>query len=237
MSKTPATKKTNELSKEPEQKLGFEAGFDQQDLIIPMALIHGNIDLSEENADLKNGQIVDNLDFQPLPDEFVPLKYFLSFVRKNPEKDSDYGFDPNFEPLSTIWKSTDPNDPRVIQEHYQMRDRGEKPFADKCHNFISYFPGLDTPVVLVFKRTSFRCGSGILTQCKIKPGHIFNKKFRLETVKEKSDQGGTYYVYKTRFVGAPSDEELSNAKELFDLISSSKITVHEPEDDATEGWE
>ena len=81
-----------------------------------------------------------------MPQEFVPIFAFKNFIRFNPRSKDDPNFNPNFEPGSVIWKSSDPLDPKVQQET-KFGANGEKPLALTFLNFFSYFPGVSMPTV------------------------------------------------------------------------------------------
>ena len=133
------------LAKHTGAQRGFEAGVDQEDLIIPRAKLIQALspEMSDKNLrkqfpDIQPGAIINSLTREPLGDEFVPIFMFKNYIRFNPRSKDDPNCDDNHEPGAIIWRSNDPLDPKV-QAETKFGDNGEKPAATTFINFFCYF--------------------------------------------------------------------------------------------------
>lgn len=210
---------------------GFENGVTQEDLIIPRAkLIQA---LSPEMADglegVKVGAIINSLTKEMLPPEFIPVFMFKNFIRFNPRSKDDPNFDPDFEPGAVMWKSSDPEDERVVSET-KFGPNGEKPVATTFLNFFSYFPGVPMPIIVSFSKTSYKSGRQLLSLAKFCGGDMFSRKYRLSSQMETNDIA-TYAVLKVAPVGASNPDEFKLCERLWDDFSAKAkdIQVHDAE--------
>ncbi len=213
---------------------GFESGITQEDLIIPRAkLIQALSPEITEGLGVRPGDIINSLTKEVLPDEFIPVFMFKNFIRFNPRSKADPNFDPAYEPGSVIWKSTDPEDPKVAAET-RFGPNGEKPIATTFINFFSYFPGVPMPVIVSFSKTSYRAGRQLLSLAKFCGGDMFSRKYRLMSLMETNDIG-TYAVFKVVPVGSTPSEDYSLCERLWNDFSAKAkdIQVHEETTDDT----
>ena len=207
---------------------GFEGGITQEDLIIPRAkLIQALSPEITEGLGVKPGAIINSLTKEVLPDEFIPVFMFKNYIRFNPRSKADPNFDPAFEPGAVVWKSTDPEDPKVVAET-RFGPNGEKPIATTFLNFFSCFPGVSMPVIVSFSKTSYKAGRQLLSLAKFCGGDMFSRKYRLSSLMETNDIA-TYAVLKVAPAGAVSPEECKLCERLWNDFSekAKEIQVHE----------
>lgn len=213
---------------------GFESGITQEDLIIPRAkLIQALSPEITEGLGVKPGAIINSLTKEVLPDEFIPVFMFKNFIRFNPRSKADPSFDPAYEPGAVIWKSTDPEDPKVVAET-RFGPNGEKPIATTFLNFFSYFPGVPMPVIVSFSKTSYRAGKQLLSLAKFCGGDMFSRKYRLTSLMETNDIG-TYAVFKVVPLGSTIPEDYILCERLWNDFSekSRDLQIHEETTDDT----
>ena len=229
-----AGKAETALAAGPRQR-GFESGITQEDLIIPRAkLIQALSPEITEGLGVRPGDIINSLTKEVLPDEFIPVFMFKNFIRFNPRSKADPNFDPAYEPGAVIWKSTDPEDPKVVAET-RFGPNGEKPIATTFLNFFSYFPGVPMPVIVSFSKTSYRAGKQLLSLSKFCGGDMFSRKYRLTSFMETNDIG-TYAVFKVAPIGAVGQEEVKFCERLWNDFSekSRDLQIHEEAEGASE---
>lgn len=230
---------TNEISVKKETAIaaanapqrGFENGITQEDLIIPRAKLIQALspEMTEGLEGVKVGAIINSLTKEVLPQEFIPVFMFKNFIRFNPRSKDDPNFDPEFEPGAVIWKSTDPEDARVV-EQTKFGPSGEKPVATTFLNFFSYFPGVPMPVIVSFSKTSYKAGRQLLSLAKFCGGDMFSRKYRLVSQMETNDIA-TYAVMKVMPIGASSPEDFKLCERLWNEFSAKAkdIQVHDAE--------
>ena len=218
---------------DPSQTLGrgHEEQIDPKDMEIPRGkLIQSTSE--EATAENKNerievGLIINSISKETLPVEFIPIFKFSNWIRWNPRKKDDPNFDAAFDPGALIWTCNDPNDPRVI-ENKDFGPAGEAPVATKYLNFFSYFPGHGMPIIVSFKKTSFRAGQRLLTLSRFSGGDMFSRKYRL-TSKIKEANGTKFFVLDVTMAGKPSEQEFKIAESWYNNFKDKAIKVHEEE--------
>jgi hypothetical protein len=208
---------------------GFEAGLDKEDLIIPRAKLIQALspEMTEGLEGVKVGAIINSLTKEVLPQEFIPIFMFKNYIRFNPRSKDDPNFNSDFEPGAVIWKSTDPEDPRVVEET-RFGDEGEKPLATTFLNFFSFFPGCAMPVVVSFSKTSYKAGKQLLSLAKFATGDMFSRKYRLSSQVE-TNHIASYAVLKVAATGMASPEDQALCERLWNDFSAKAkdIQVHE----------
>lgn len=207
---------------------GFEGGINQEDLIIPRAkLIQALSPEVAEGLGFKPGAIINSLTKEILPDEFIPVFMFKNYIRFNPRSKADPNFDTAFEPGAVIWKSSDPEDPKVLAET-KFGANGEKPVATTFLNFFSYFHGVPMPIIVSFSKTSYRAGRQLLSLARFCGGDMFSRKYRLFSQMESNDIG-TYAVFKIAPIGAATPDEYKLCERLWNDFSEKvrDIQVHD----------
>lgn len=212
---------------------GFEAPVNQEDLIVPRAKLIQALspEMTEGLEGVKVGAIINSLTKEVLPQEFIPVFTFKNYIRFNPKKKDDPNFDSRFEPGAVIWKTVDPNDPRVIEET-KFGPNGEKPPATTFLNFFSYFPGCGMPVIVSFSKTSYKTGKQLLSLAKFCNGDMFSRKYRLTSAMETTNTN-TYAVFRVAPIGAVTPEEYEVCEYLWNEFSpkAQDIQVHDDDDE------
>jgi hypothetical protein len=208
---------------------GFEEEVDQSDLIIPRVKIMQPTceELKEPGTELRLGQIINSLTKEPLSQFFVPIFYGKEYLRFNPRKKDAPGFMQEFKPGALIWKTKDKNDPRVIAE-CQFGPNGEPPLAIEQLSFFSLFEGSPIPVILSFGKTSYKAGKNLLSLAKLRGGAMFSRKYRLQTILVKKDEGD-YYVLKVDPCGDVDAETFKTAESYFNQfgVNRASFKTHE----------
>src|SRR3990167_203344 len=142
-------KNKNDIEKKSETAIattrrGHEDRIDQSDLMIPRTMLiqftpPKNLEI--DPAVHTPGKIVNSITGEVLPVnkdgniEFIPIRRGVLWIRFNPQDKDKPNFDPQFEPGATIWKSSDPSDPRVAAEGAWGED-GTPPLATKYINYL-----------------------------------------------------------------------------------------------------
>ena len=207
---------------------GFELKIDRSDLIIPRAKLLQALS-PEVVLGAKAGEIINSLLVDALPSRFVPVFCWKSYIRFNPRNRTEAGFDPNFEAGAIIWRSTDPEDARVIEET-KFGPNGEKPLAMTSLNFFSFFPGVAMPVVVSFSRTSYKAGKQLLSLARFCGGDMWSRAYQLGAELQTTDKG-TYYIFTVTASGESSVEERLQAEAFWTAFSdkAAELKVHEEE--------
>jgi len=234
-------KEETALARPSERPRGFEEGTAKEDLIIPrMKLLQFmSPEVTEEPDKFKAGSILNSLTKEVLSDRFIPIFKFTQWIRFNPRDEKAPGYDPAFAPGAVIWRSTDPEDPKVISEG-AFGENGEVPLATKFLCFFSYFPGVDMPIIVSFSKTSIKAGRRLLSLCKFANCDMFARAYKIKTVKETKDLGGTkatYYVLSVDPAGKPTEDEFAFAEGLWNDFHAKPVQVHEDDLAGEEGEE
>lgn len=207
-------KKDTQLAMTTGERLGFEEATDREDLIIPRAKLLQALspEVCDEPENFRVGSIINSITKEGLPQEFIPIFKFTNWIRFNPRKATDDGFDAMYAPGAIIWRTSNPLDPRVLSEG-KFGPNGEHPIATKFLNFFSYFPGHEMPIVVSFSKTSFTAGKTLLSLTHFSGGDMFSRKYRLSAKKTENDIG-TFYVLEVVPAGKPTEEEYATARGL-----------------------
>jgi len=209
-------------------KRGFESDVPREDLILPRArLLQSNSPDLDDYDNLKKGMIINSLTKEILPNTFIPIIYSSNWIRFNPRNKEDSGFDSSYSPGAIIWASSDPEDSRVIEEG-KFGPNGESPLATKFHNFLSYFPGCDMPVVLSFSKTSNKAGKELLSLLKLMPGDIWSREYRLIAKAEENDKG-KFFVLKTCIHGVAKADDSKLAESWYEEFKHKEIKMDNTE--------
>lgn len=205
---------------------GFETESGREDLLIPRTKLLQPLSPEIEENNLKAGSIINSLTKEILPVEFVPVFMFKEFIRFNARATDKAGYDPGFALGALMWKTADPNDPRV--EETKFGPNGEQPVAQAVLNFFSYFPGCDMPIIVSFAKTSYKAGKQLYSLTKFTGGDMFSRKYSLTTKKEQNDSG-SYWVYQVAPAGVTSEEDFNIAENFWKQFSSKArdLNVHD----------
>lgn len=228
------TKPTGAVAPLGSQVKGLEEGIDNEEMQVPrVKLLQG---LSPEVTDdrenkFRAGMIINSITKEMLPAEFIPVLKFTEWIRFNPRKKDDANFDPAYDPGALIWRSRNPDDQRVIEEA-KFGKEGQRPAATRFMNFLSYFPGSPTPIVVSFCNSSFNAGKSLLNMARYsgKPA-IYHRKYKLFSDIKKNDKG-TFYVFKVGLAGEASADEIKIGETWHNDLSNmlSRIETHQEED-------
>jgi len=211
---------------------GFEGmRIEKSDLLIPRAKLMQPLSPEVLEREMKVGSIVNSLLVDVLPSRFVPIFCFKSYLRFNPRSQSEDGFDANYDPGELIWRSNDPDDPRV-QEETKFGDEGQKPLAMTCFNFFSLFPGVAMPIIVSFSKTSYKTGKQLLSLARFCSGDMWSRAYQLGSTL-KTNEKGSYYIFTVATLGTSDEAERSQAEAWWTMFSekASELKVHEEEAD------
>lgn len=213
-------KSVNDLSIPAVTRRGFEEATNPQDLIMPIALL-----LQDKSPDVLNGEfapgtIIDSLTKSALPKEFIPIFKYTFWMRKNPLNKTDVNFNRDYEAGQIIYKTNDPQDPRVLEDS-KWGENGEQPIATKYLCFFSYFVGHPVPVVLSFYKTKFKMGQQLLSLTSLLGRDMFERKYLIESFLDQKEQ--TFYNYKIAPIGKVTEEQFKICESLWQQFHRSKI--------------
>jgi hypothetical protein len=186
-------------------------------------------ELIKANPHISFSAIINSMTKEQLPEEFIPAFLFRSWIRFNGRKEEDRGYDSNFAPGALIWKSNDYLDPRV-KEEASWGPAGEQPLATAYMNYLCYFPGVSTPVVIGFARTSYPAGQDLFNLVKSCPTNVYRLTSDIE------DKGkGSYAIFKVNISRKATQEELDLVKKLRDAFYSRKENIEAHDQVKAEG--
>jgi hypothetical protein len=227
-------KKDSPLAASARTRLGFEEATDREDLIIPRAKLLQALspEVCDDPENFRVGSIINSVTKEILPQEFIPIFKFTNWIRFNPRKMQDEGYDPAYGLGAMIWRTNNPLDPRVLSEA-KFGPNGEPPIATKFLNFFCYFPGHEMPVVVSFSKTSFHAGKTLLSLTHFSGGDMFSRKYRLTARKTENDIG-TFYVLEVAPAGKPVEGDLATARGLHESFGSKSKDI-KIDDEAAEG--
>lgn len=212
---------------------GLENEVERKDLIIPRAKLLQALSPEVSEGQGKPGQIINSLTKEALPGPFIPCIFFKQWICFNPRDSKHQNYNPLFGPGEVVYQSMDPNDERVRVDR-EFGPEGGRPKATEFISFVSYFPGVEMPVVVSFANTSYKAGKQLLTMLKFGSKAIWQRKFKLASKAEKNSQiGATYHVLTVEPAGDATDEEAAFAKGIWESLSPRKsdIQVHADDND------
>ena len=212
---------------------GLEADVERKDLIIPRAKLLQALSPEVSEGNGRPGQVINSLTKEVLPGEFIPCIFFKQWICFNPRDSKHPNFNPLFGPGDVVYQSLDPNDERVKVDR-EFGPEGERPKATEFISFVSYFPGVQMPVVVSFANTSYKAGKQLLTMLNFGSKAIWERKFKLGSKTEKNTAiGATYNVLTVEPAGDASDEDAAFAKGVWESLSPkrSDLNVHAEDND------
>lgn len=213
---------------------GFEGmKIDKSDLIIPRAKLLQPLSPEVLESGGKPGTIINSLLTNVLPPRVVPIFAFKSYIRFNARDKGAAGFDAAYEPGALIWRSTDPEDPRV-QEETKFGEDGEKPLAMTCLNFFSLFPRVPMPIVLSFSKTSYKAGKQLLSLARFCGGDMWSRAYQIGSALQTNEKG-TYYIFTVTTIGDSDEQERSQAEAWWRMFSEQAAEIKVHEEEAEEG--
>lgn len=210
------------------QARGFEEPIDRSDLLIPRCKKLEALSPELDGSDLKAGQLINSVTQEVLPETFVPIFFYKSWIRFNPRSKDAPGFDSNFGLGDTIYRTNDPKDPRLVNDAIWHGDT--PPLATAFLNFFSLFEGQDMPIIVSFCNTSYKAGKQLLSLCKFAGGDMFARKYKLTTKKVQNDKG-SYYVMNIALAGL--NDDTTQAENFYNTFATKArdLEVHEENTD------
>lgn len=205
-----ATAKSTEVA-----KTGAPRGFDDEDpsdLLLPRVELLQSMSPTVQNGLGKAGDLVNQISKTPLStDIFVPIAMHRKFIKWIPRGEGG-GID---------YQTTDPKDPRVIQDT-KWGPHGEKPTCTKYLNFLVLLEGTTLPIIVSFAMTSFQAGRKLYTMAKMAGGDVWDKKYKLHSV-SKTNSMGTFFVFDVTEAGNANDEDKKTAEALYTAFSTRNL--------------
>lgn len=224
----PVVQQSTAITIPDKPRQGFEVSCQREDLLVPRAKLFNGLPKEFENyPDAKPGQILNNITKEVLPALFVPIMRHIEWIRFNagspklPDGSPNPAFDKAFEPSEVIWRSTNPNDPRVIAES-GWGANGEKPLALKFLSFLSYFPGSSMPVMVSFYKTSLNAGKSINSVLEYGSGAMYAHSFRLSTKITKTGEH-SHYVFQATYAGKSTPEDYAAAEKIYNSFKDTNL--------------
>jgi hypothetical protein len=216
---------------------GFEDPTKKEDFIIPrVKLLQGlSPEVQASPRDFYAGMIIDSLTKAVLPAKFVPVFKTMSWARFNPRDPKDVNFNSEFAAGDLVWRSVDPNDPRVIEET-KWGPRNEKPLATAFMNYLCYFEGVTMPLVLSFSRSSYPVGKELYNLALRAEGDMFSQKYELGAKKVEANSN-SWYVFTVRPLGVCTADELEVGSLIYDKFFETRDTMKVDEETREPGSE
>lgn len=214
---------------------GFE-GIDKSDLLIPRAKLLQPLSpevVEEQLANAKAGQIRNSLTKELLPSRVVPIFCFKTWMRFNSRDSKAEGFHAAYAPGGLIWRSTNPSDPKVIEEA-GFGPNGEVPLALTFLNFFSFFPSVSMPIILSFSKTSYKTGKQLLSLARFCGGDMWSRAYQLGATLQTNEKG-SYYVFSVTTLGESTAEERTHTEAWWKTFSdqATNLKIHEEESPET----
>jgi len=219
------TKSKLDITKMTEMNVGFDYE-DSQDLKISRTKIMQALSPELQDIDtLKQGDVINSITKDKLPEEFIPLFFFKSYIRFNARTQKDHGYDSNYGPGAIIWRANSIAQKPTVEQLKQLAWDGDtKPLAQTIYNFVSWFPDYsEEPIFLSMQGTSYKFGVMFYNEMKRKLHEIngkqvteppfFNKyKFVIE---DQETDGNKYKIMKIKFVEPTTEDQRLKAFEMY----------------------
>lgn len=176
-----------------------------------------------EGEKYKAGMFIDTLtqDIIAAPVSFIPAYVFKNIIKWKPKNEGG----------GMIWKTTNPTPEQLKEAQW---DGPNKPTADQYINAVSIIPGIDTPLIMSFCKTSLKTGQDLATLIQLS-GCAWKFTYILESVKTTNTKG-TFYVTRIRRGTLTSIEKMAEAAVLYEQVKNMSIdTDYEPIHDTTTG--
>jgi len=201
-------KEAQEVSTEVRQPRGFDDE-DQGDLLLPRIELLQAMSPAVQNGLGKAGELVNQISKTPLPtDIIIPIAMHRKYIKWVPRNEGG----------GIEYQTSDPNDPRVIQDT-KWGAHGEKPTCTKYLNFLVLLEGSTLPIVLSFAMTSYQAGRKLYTMAKMAGGDIWAKKYKLHSV-QKTNNMGSFFVFDVTEAGSTSAEDKKVCESLYTAFST-----------------
>lgn len=181
------------------------------------------------------GLIINNITNKQLSKNFIPIMRLPStYTRWNPRKKDDPHFDSAYDPGQMIFTTTNKYDERIGRDGLSFGPKGESPRVTHYINFLAYFIGENSPVLLSFAKTSYKAGQRLNTSLISAGGNMFDWQFILRSAQR--EQAGTkFFALEIVGDGKPSEKEHLKAKSFYDIYKHKTIVVNPLDDQDTTG--
>lgn len=191
----------------------YDSNIGQEDLILPRTELLQALSPTVVAGDAKPGQIVNNIskDVYEHP-VIVPLVVTKNWIRWRTREEGG----------GMVWRSSDPTDPKVIEESKWGSD-GTKPLCTAYLNFLCIIEGDDMPIIVSFSNTSYNAGKKLLTLCKMSPtGKLSASRYDLLS-NSRTNNMGTFFVYDVKKIGPSTSEQQEQANKLGNMFGGKDL--------------
>lgn len=218
---------------------GYESmgKMDQEMLILHRAkLLQATSDevLQQQFEGARPGLIINSITKIVLPDRFVPIFAWVSWMRFNARAANQPGWVESAEPGVLLWRSNDPNDPRVHSEETKFGPNGEPPLAITSLNVLSLFREQPMPLAIAFAKSSLRPGRELYSMGRFTGQPLWHFTYTLRS-KLKTMESGSAQVFTVKQIGVSSEEERHQCIMLHrQFAMRTTIKVHEEEQETVE---
>jgi len=214
------TQEVAELQKAPR---GIDAAVTQEDLILPRLELTQALSPSVVTGDAKPGVLLNSVDKSELGDEvtIIPIILRKNFIRWVPRSEGG----------GMLWRSDDPNDPRVIEET-KFGPNGEKPLATAYLNYLCLIEGEEMPIVVSFSNTSYTAGRRLLTMAKMNGGDLFSRTYKI-SAKTRTNNKGTFFVLGVEEGGLAKKADYERAERIYNAFIKRDLKFEEEQTPTT----
>lgn len=165
------------------------------------------------------GSLINNLSKEPLKSNvIIPVFLKKNFIRWIP-LDQGGGI---------LYRSSDPQDPRVVAE--TKWDGMTKPLCTAYLNFLCLVEGEDTPIMVSFHDTGYQAGRDLLTIARLTRKDMFRTRYELTSVKVEGDKG-IYFKFKVRKLGPASEEQAQLAELMYEEFFAKDLKFTDERDE------
>lgn len=208
---TPVQKQTQAVATPAVHARGFEHE-DAKDLLMPRIELLQALSPAVAEGKGKAGDIVNNISKSPIPTNvFIPIAMQRKYIKWIPRSEGG----------GIEYQTTDPQDPRVIEDT-KWGPHGEKPTCTAYLNFLILLEGNTLPTILSFSMTNYQTGRELYTMCKLANCDMWLKKYRLGT-KLKKNNMGTWFVFDVMEAGDTAPREVQIAEHLYNAFAKQEF--------------
>jgi len=188
-------------------------GFTFSDLKIPRTrlLQKTSDEINKEIEGFKTGMIIDHVNRNEMPENFIPIYAHKSYIRFNPYEEKDPNFDKEKKPGDLLFRARSLTDPAFNEETRKMLDfgpNGERPLIRTHFDYWCCFEGWNYPVVLslpISNKESRATAEGFASMYEMMQTR--DTKYKLSSRRIDKDKA-SYYVYQIDVAGKATQEEL-----------------------------
>ena len=190
----------------------YDSNLGMEDLILPRVELMQAMSPAVSLGDAVAGALINNITKDDLGSpNIVPIYLTKNWIRWRKREEGG----------GMVWRSSDPNDERVINESAWGAD-GAKPLATAYLNFLCLVDGEDMPIIVSFCNTSYKAGRKLFTLTKMSPGSLYDCQYKLSS-KTQTNNKGTFYVYEVARVGPSTDEQREQARSFGKMFAGTEL--------------